>query len=173
MTIRGDGLFGLSLQLWKGEKDLKRGDKGRDNEYSMQSSCWAPEELSRALAWKNRKGKSKRDDLKGPTTWESPDKEIEVKEQGMGNLSGQSHILHPFPWLGRQLLLQAQVWSDPLTSLGCRPHMLRRVGSHCAGILGPQMYGPTWLTNRKFYHLQRWCAWTILSLRPGMRLEIS
>lgn len=119
-----------SLQLWNGEKDLKRGDKGRDNEYSMHSSCWAPKELSRVLAWKNRKGESKQYDLKGPTTWESPDKETEVNEQGMWNLSGQSHILHPFPWLGLQLLLKAQVWSDPLTSLGCRLHMLRKESAH-------------------------------------------
>ena len=59
VNIRGDGLLGLSLQLRKGEKDFKRRVKGRDNEYSMQSSHLEPKELSRVLAWKNRKGNSK------------------------------------------------------------------------------------------------------------------
>lgn len=94
-----------SAVVKRAEGFKKKGQRER-NEYSMQSSCWEPKELSRVLAWKNRKGNSKRHHLQGPTTWESLDKETEVKEQRIWNLSGQSHTLHPFPWLGLQLALR-------------------------------------------------------------------
>lgn len=66
MHNREDGLLELRVcSCEKGRKISKR-DKGGDNEHSMQSSCWEPKELSRVLAWKNRKGNSKRYHLQGP-----------------------------------------------------------------------------------------------------------